>query len=177
VRVLNSRRPAEPGTRIDGTGAPRADYAAVAARGNVTLLQLTARDRQPDRAFAARALQALTDAHVGVLLGEVHRGKLTVAADHAVDVEPLRARVGGFAEVEVHDGLSAVCVVGDRLSREPRLVASAFAALGGRRVHLVARPGGATSALAVVVDDRDVHDLLARLHELLAGDAAHEAVA
>ena len=84
VRVLNSRRPTEPGTRIDGANAGGADYAAVAARANVTLLQVTARDRRPNPGFAARALQALTDAHVGVLVGEVHTGRLTVAVDHAV---------------------------------------------------------------------------------------------
>jgi aspartate kinase len=179
VRVLNSRRPGEPGTRIDAAGSSGAAYAAVAARGNVTLVQVTARARRPDRAFAARALLALADAHVGVLVGEVHKGKLTVAADHAVDVEALRARFGDAADVQTRDGLSAVCAVGDRLSRDPRLVATALAALDGRRVHLVARPGGATSALAVVVEDGDVQDLLARLHDTFAGAApvAHEAVA
>jgi aspartate kinase len=179
VRVLNSRRPSHPGTRIDGAGAPGAEYAAVAARGNVTLLHVTARERQADRAFAARALQAVADAQIGVLIGEVHQGRLTVAVDHDVDVEALRARVRDFAEVEARDGFSAVCAVGDKLSREPRLMASAFAALDGRRVHLVARPGGTTSALAVVVEGREVQDLLARLHETLAGGSsvAHEAVA
>jgi aspartate kinase len=170
VRVLNSRRPDEPGTRIDATGSAAAGYAAVAARGNVSLLQLTARARTPDRAFAARALQALADAHVGVLVGEVHKGKLTVAIDraHGVDLEALRARVAEFADVDARDGLTAVCAVGDRLARDPRLVTRAIALLHGREIHLVARPGGA-SGLAVVVEDRDANDLLARLHDVFAG--------
>ena len=177
VRVLNSRRPSQPGTRIDNAGSTGG--AAVAARGSVTLVQVTARGRRPDRGFAARALQALADAHVGMLVGEVYKGKLTVAVDHSVDVETLRARVADFADLETREGLSAVCVVGDRLARDPRLVTQAFAALGPRHVHLVGRPGGATSALAVVVEDRDVQDLLARLHEACAGGTpvAHEAVA
>jgi aspartokinase len=114
-----------------------------------------------------------------VLLGEVHNGKLTIAVDHGADLEALRARVGDFAEMESRDGLSAVCAVGHRLARDPRLLTSALAALDGRHVHLVARPGDATSALAVVVEDRDVQNLLARLHDVLAGEApaAREAVA
>jgi aspartokinase len=114
-----------------------------------------------------------------MLVGEVHTGKLTVAADHGLDVEALRARVAGFADVEARDGLSAVCVVGDKLADDPRLVTRAFAALGSRHVHLVGRPGGATAALAVVVEDRDVQDLLARLHDAFGVSApvAHEAVA
>jgi aspartate kinase len=179
VRVLNSRRPAEPGTRIDADGSADGDYAAVAARGNVTLVQVTARGRRPHRAFAACVLQAVADAQVSVLLGEVHNGKLIIAVDHGADLEALRARVRDFAEVESRDGLSAVCAVGHRLARDPRLLTSALAALDGRHVHLVARPGDATSALAVVVEDRDVQNLLARLHDVLAGEApaAREAVA
>ncbi len=179
VRVLNSGRPSEPGTRIDADGSADGDYAAVAARGNVTLVQVTARGRRPQRAFAACVLQAVADAQVSVLLGEVHNGKLTIAVDHGADLEALRARVRDFAEVESRDGLSAVCAVGHRLARDPRLLASALAALDGRHVHLVARPGDATSALAVVVEDRDVQNLLGRLHDVLAGEApaAREAVA
>jgi aspartate kinase len=178
VRVLNSRRPDEPGTRIDATGSPDAGYTAVASRTGVCLVQLTSRARRPDGAFAARALQALADAQVAVLLGEVHKGRLTVAVDHTVDLEAVRARVRDFADVVARNGLSAVCAVGDRLARDPRLVTNALALLDGREIHLVARPGGA-SALAVVIDDRDAHDLVARLHDAFAGEApvAREAVA
>jgi aspartate kinase len=171
VRVLNSRRPGEPGTRIDGAGSGRSGYIAVASRAGVSLVRLTARGRRPDGAFAARALQALADAHVGVLVGEVHRGRLTVAVDQAVDLEALRSRVCEFADVEARSGLSAVCAVGDRLAADPRLVTSAFAVLDDRAIHLVARPGGA-SALAVVIDDDDAHALVARLHDVFAADAA-----
>jgi aspartokinase len=178
VRVLNSRRPDEPGTRIDATGSREEGYAAVASRAGVCLVQIIARAKRPERAFAARALQALADAHVGVLLGEVHKGRLTVAVDHNVDVDAIRARVCDFADVEARNGLSVVCAVGDRLARDPRLVTNAFALLDGREVHLVARPGGA-SALAVVIDADGAHELVARLHDAFAGEppARREAVA
>ena len=108
----------------------------------------------------------------------MHKGRLTVAVDHGVDVEAIRARVREFADVEARNGLTAVCAVGDRLARDPRLVTSAFALLHGRQIHLVARPGGA-SALAVVIDDHDAHDLVARLHDVFAAEApaAEQAVA
>src|SRR5262245_22638039 len=177
VRVLNSRRPAEPGPRIDATGSQESGYAAVASRAGVCLVQVTARAKRPDGAFAARALQALADAQVPVLVGEVHKGRLTVAVDHGVDLEAIRARVRDFADVEARNGLSAVCAVGDRLAHDPRLVTNAFALLDGREIHLVARPGGA-SALAVVIDDHGAHDLVARLHDAFAGVApARQAVA
>ena len=170
VRVLNSRRPAEPGTRIDGSGGD-AGYAAVASRAGLALLERTARGRDADGAFASRALQALADARVTVIVGEVHQDRVTVAVDGGADLEGLHTRVSSFAEVGVRNGLSVVCAVGGRLASDPRLVTSAFALLDDRRLHLVARPGR-SSALAVVVDDRDVHDLVARLHDSFTAEPA-----
>ena len=169
VRVLNSKRPLEPGTLIDNSSAGDTRYAAVAWRSGLTLLELTARERG-DGTFASRALQALTDAHVSVIVGEVHKDRVTVAVDGSVDLAALGAHAGAFAEIRARDGLSAVCAVGGRLAHNPRLVTSAFALLDDRRIHLVARPGG-SSALAVVVDDRDVHHLVTRLHDSFAVDA------
>ena len=163
VRVLNSSRPGQPGTRIDGSGGD-AGYAAVASRAGLALLDLSARDRTGDGTFASRALQVLSEARVRVIVGEIHKDRVTVAVESGFDLDALRARVSGFADLSAKSGLSAVCAVGGRLASDPRLVTSAFALLDDRRLHLVARPGG-SSALAVVVDDRDVHDLVARLHD------------
>jgi aspartate kinase len=169
VRVLNSRRPNEPGTRIGGSGGD-AGYAAVASRAGLSLVELTALERDASGSFASRALQALADARVTVIVGEVHKDRVSVAVDGAVDLEALRARASGLADVSVRSGLSAVCAVGGRLASDPRLVTSAFALLDDRRLHLVARPGG-SSALAVVVDDRDVHELVVRLHDSFTSES------
>ena len=170
VRVLNSRRPDEPGTRIGGSGGDTR-YAAVASRAGLALVELTALGREANGSFASRALQALADARVTVIVGEVHKDRVSVAVDGAADLTALRAQASGFADVNVKSGLSAVCAVGGRLASDPRLVTSAFALLDDRRLHLIARPGG-SSALAVVVDDRDVHDLVVRLHDSFTSEPA-----
>ena len=175
VRVLNSRRPSEPGTRIDASGASDDGFAAVASRAGLALLELTAHGRG-DHAFASRGLQALADARVTVIVGEIHKDRVAVAVDSGTDFDALRKLASAFADVQVRSGLSAVCAVGGRLANDPRLVTSAFALLDDRRIHLVARPGG-SSALALVVDDRDVHDLVARLHDSFASDRARDAQA
>ena len=164
VRVLNSNRPAAPGTRIDGSGADARGYTAVASRGGLSLVEFTARERPAPAGFGARVLQALEDARVGIFVGEVHRDRVTVAVDGAFDAGALRARVEAFAEMRSRDGLSAVCAVGDRLATDPKAVAGALALFQEGPIHLVARPGGAT-AFAVVVDDRHAHTIVARLHD------------
>ena len=164
VCVRNSRRPGEPGTRIDAFGADDGTHAAVASRDGLSLVLMTPRRRAGEGAFAARALQSLTDANVAIVLGEVHGDRLLVAVDRAFDVDAFRARVDGFAEVRIRHGLAAVCAVGDRLATDRGLVTGALGVLADRPVHLVSRPGGSAS-FAVLVDGDDAHVLVARLHD------------
>jgi aspartate kinase len=167
VRVLNSRRPAEPGTRIDALGG-EGSYAAVASRGGVSLVVMTAREKTAAGAFSARALMALSDAGINLVLGEVHGDRLLVAVDRPFDLEDFRARVAAFADVRTRDGLAAVCAVGDRFASEPGL-AGAFGALADGSVHLVSRAGG-SAAFAVIVDGGDAHALVVRLHDWFTTD-------
>ena len=174
VRVLNSRRPSAAGTRIDAAG-DAAGYTAVASRHGLCLLELNANTRPAAHGFAARALQSLADAGIGVVLGEVHHERLTVAVDGATDVAALRARVAGFASVRSRDGLSAVCAVGDQLASDPTAIAGALALFQDGPIHLVARPGG-PAAFVVIVDDRHAHAIVARLHASFLADAVPASV-
>src|SRR5262249_36775675 len=135
VRVLNSRRPAAPGTRIDASATDTAGYTAVASRGGLCLVEFTARDRPASPGFRSRVLQALEDANITILVGEVHKDRVSVTVDGALDADSLRSRVEAFAELRLRDGLSAVCAVGHRL----------------------------VAPFIVVVEDQHAHAIVARL--------------
>ncbi len=164
VHVRNSSRPDEPGTRIDAHGSGDGKFAAVASRGGVNLVEISARDRSGCGSFAARALQSLADAGVSVVAGEVSGGRLTVAVDQSFEMEAFQVRVGAFADVRMRAGLAAVCAVGDGVRSDPRLVSDAFAALDDAPIHLVSRPHRSTG-LAVIVDGADAHRVVMRLHD------------
>jgi aspartate kinase len=164
VYVRNSSRPEEPGTRIDAHGGGDHKFAAVASRGGMSLVEISARDRSGCGSFAARALQSLADAGVSVVAGEVSGGRLTVAVDQSFEMEAFEMRVGAFAQVRIRGGLAAVCAVGDGVASDPRLVSDAFAALDDAPIHLVSRPHRSTG-LAVIVDGADAHRVVMRLHD------------
>jgi aspartate kinase len=149
VRVLNSHRPGLPGTRIDGSAADVTGYTAVSSRGGLSLLEFTARDRNALRGFGARVLHALEEERISIVVCEVHRDRVCVAADGAFDSAALRTRVDAFAELRSRDGLSAVCAVGDRLPKP----------------------------FVMVVEDRHAHAIVTRLHDSFAADVVDERVA
>ena len=162
VVVRNSRRPAEPGTRIDANGGGAGQVAAVASRAGVSLVHI-ARRSSAAGSFAALAFQALSDAGVSVVVGEFSDDRLTVVVDESFDLDAFRVRVAPFAEVRIRAGLAAVCAVGDRLT-SAAVVTDAFGIFDDASVHLVSRPHGRTS-FAVIVDHGDAHGLVTRLHD------------
>jgi aspartate kinase len=169
VVVRNSRRPGEPGTRIDAHGSGAGRVAAIASRAGVSLVHIA---RRPSAAgsFAALAFQALSDAGISVVVGEFSDDRLTVVVDASFDLDGFSARVSEFADVQIRAGLAAVCAVGDRLTTEPHLVKDAFGVglFDDASVHLVSRPHGRAS-FAVIVDDGDAHGLVTRLHDHFHG--------
>lgn len=164
VVVRNSRRPGEPGTRIDANGGGAAQVAAVASRAGVSLVHIT---RRPSAAgsFAALAFQALADAGVSVVVGEFSEDRLTVVVAETFDLDGFSARVAPFAEVRIRAGLAAVCAIGDRLPSEAVVTAASGAGFfSDASVHLVSRPHG-RSSFAVIVDHGDAPGLVTRLHD------------
>ncbi|HEX4564989.1 MAG TPA: aspartate kinase, partial [Vicinamibacterales bacterium] len=143
VRVLNSHRPGSPGTRIDGSAGDVTGYTAVSSRAGLSMLEFTALDGSAPRGFAARVLQALEEERITILVCEVHRARVCVAADGTFDSDALRTRVEAFAELRSRNGLSAVCAVGDLLPKP----------------------------FVMVVEDRHAHAIVTRLHDSFAADA------
>src|SRR5262249_34324851 len=106
------------------------------------LIEFTARERTAAPGFGARVLQALEEERISILVCEVHRDRVSVAVDGAIDPTALRARVDAFAELSSRDGLSAVCAVG----------------------ALLPKP------FVMVVEDRHAHAIVTRLHDSFAAD-------
>ena len=176
VRVLNSHRPAASGTRIGpATQATGAGLSAVSCRSDIALVEIGVQQARLDDGVIGMVFRELHEAGVQVVLAELCNGRLALAIDGAADLEPLHRCFSACATVRVVRGMSAVCVVGEAVAREPRLVLDALALLGDTAIHLMARPAG-TSTLGLVVDDANALSAVTRLHDgFLSGGPSHPA--
>jgi aspartokinase len=73
-----------------------------------------------------------------------------------------------FSDVRVAEGLATVTVVGDGLVADPRLCATAAAAVSDLRIHLVAQPDGKRT-LSFVVEATQTTLVTSRLHDCFFG--------
>jgi aspartate kinase len=176
VRVLNSRRPEVQGTLV---GPPVSDRSrgpvAVACRRRVSVLMMT------PRAGAAQTL--LED-----LLGLVQRlapqpvlavtldGRVVGAFDDAMAAADVAAGVQDVADVQTHRELAVLAAVADAICETPGVADQLISALEDLTIYAVARtPSGC--AVVAVLDDADLPEAMARLHDRYAPASAPEAPA
>jgi len=164
VRVLNTRRPDGEGTTILAE-VPRegGSVQSIAYKEDVALVTLVCARMFKARGFLRRLFDAL-DAH-GVTPDAVATSEVSVAlALHAPsDLEGLVRDLGEYGTVSVRRGQAIVCVVGEGLKNAPGIVGQVFEGLEGVRISLVSQ-GGSAINLGFVVDERDLPEVVSRLH-------------
>jgi aspartate kinase len=162
VWVLNSRRPEGTGTLIT-FDAPRRSVSAIAGKSGVTLVKV----RSP------RML--LTEGFMRTLFGmfEQHKTSVDVVATSEVSVsvtiddtsrlEPLMVDLRGLGDVTMERNRGIVSIVGNGLSDGGTAMATALAAIGDLRVHMLSLSSSGIN-LTVVVDGEQVNPAMQRLH-------------
>jgi aspartate kinase len=170
VRVRNSHRPQVPGTVVSAAphagGAP--PVAGLACRAGVTLFELVAHERADIDEFVSRVFGELELAGIEAVLADLCGNRLVFTVQTAPEVDAVRHSLAKFADVRVTDGLATVTVVGDGLLADPRLGATAAAAVRDVRIHLVAQPDGKRT-LSFVVEATQTTLVTSLLHDCFFG--------
>jgi aspartate kinase len=165
VRILNSRRPLGPGTLIT---AERADdslpLTAVASKRNVTVVDITSTRMLMAHGFLSRLFEAFERERTAVDVVTTSEVSVSVTVDDPARVPQIARALEEFAEVSCEDGMAIVCVVGERLKSDPRLVARVLDALDGVPLRMLSQASSRRN-LTFVVRDADLAPALRRIHE------------
>jgi aspartate kinase len=193
VRVLNSRRPDGPGSRIvgtpaaasgglapqapgatDATGAPEAadvpgerpppGLTAVAAKRGVTRIDIASTRMLMAHGFLARVFAVFERHQTPVDVVTTSEVSVSVTIDDTRALDDIVAELQGFSEVAVEHGMAIVAAVGDDLQRDPTLAARVLGALDGMRVAMVSQ-GGSRRNITFVLPEGDTAAAMRRLHD------------
>ena len=173
VRVLNAGNPDGAGTLILGETARDArPLASVASRSGVTSLRVASRTLRVDPGFLPRVLAAVDEADLIPDLVVASEVAVTLALPARAGKTGLAARLGAFAEIDLHEGRGIVCVVGHGLSQNGSSRARVLAALAAWDPELIALGTSVTSVAALIPESR-LDDCVRALHrEFFEGEAA-----
>jgi aspartate kinase len=165
VRILNSRRPENPGTLI-GAGNQSSDtpLTAIACKRDVTVIDITSTRMLMAHGFLMRLFEVFERFKTAVDVVTTSEVSVSVTVDDTRRLEAIVESLRTFAEVACEPRMAIICAVGENLRTSPAVFARAVTALDGIPLRLVSQAGSRRN-VTFVMRDSDVPHAMTRLHE------------
>ncbi len=167
VRVLNTFKPAHPGTIIVSSSTEvRPGPRSIAHNlHNLIVTVSTARMLQ-GHGFLARIFDIFAKYKIVVDMVSTSEVSVSVTLDDSRNLEPALAELRSFADVTVEREKAIVCVVGEGIRHTPGVAADVFSAVSEAGVNVLMISQGASKInIAFVVDDADCARTVQALHQ------------
>jgi aspartate kinase len=164
VRILNSRRPENPGTLISADGRPDGQLAALACKRDVTVIDITSSRMLMAHGFLRRLFEVFERFRTAVDVVTTSEVSVSVTVDDTRRLEEIVESLRAFSEVACEPKMAIVSVVGERLLDDPALFGRAIVALGAVPLRLVSQAASRRN-LTFVIRDADVTEAMTRLHD------------
>ncbi len=176
VRVLNTARPADAGSRITADASAR-DGAwrvkSIASRAGITAVTIVSTRMLMAHGFLARVFEVFGRHHLVVDLVTTSEVSISVTLDDAHRLDEALADLEGIGEVEIRRGLAIVAVVGDGAPTQVGLAGHLFTLLGGIGVPVEMISQGASRVnLSFVVREEHAAPAVRLLHRGLGLEGA-----
>jgi len=164
VRIMNSRRPEAPGTRIVADTVPCAHVTkSVACKRNITVVSIHSTRMLMAHGFLRQIFEVFDRHETPVDMLATSEVSVSLTIDNTTRLDEICAELRPFAEVSVEKDQAIICVVGDNLRYTPGVAARVFGALQDINVRMISQ-GASLLNLGFVVASRDLPRAAAALH-------------
>ena len=165
VRILNSRRPENSGTRITADGAPAAgQLTAIACKRDVTVIDITSTRMLMAHGFLRRLFEVFERFKTAVDVVTTSEVSVSVTVDDTRRLEAILDNLHNFAEASCEREMAIICAVGENLRNDPTLFGRAVTSLDRIPLRLVSQAASRRN-ITFVLRDADVPHAMMRLHE------------
>src|SRR5262249_6434206 len=153
VRILNSRRPDNPGTRITADGAPSAgQLTAIACKREVTVIDITSTRMLMAHGFLRRLFEVFERFKTAVDVAATAALSVWVTVHDPRRCEAILHTLHNFAEASCEREMAITCAVGENLRSEPGLFGRAVTALERIPLRLVSQAASRRNITFVLRD-------------------------
>ncbi len=170
VLILNSRNPANEGTRIIADAVPSSNpVKAIACKENVTVLNVRSTRMFMAHGFLRRIFEVFDRHELPVDMVSTSEVSVSLTIESAAGLPGIIAVLSDFSEVTVDQNQSIICMVGENIRDTPGVAARIFSALGGINVRMVSQ-GASALNFGLVVSQEDLQEAVGRLHAAFFAD-------
>jgi aspartate kinase len=164
VRILNSHRPHARGTLITGERPPSArPLTAIASKKDVTIVSITSTRMLMAHGFLRKLFEAFERSKTAVDVITTSEVSVSVTIDDARRLPAIMEAVSEFAQVEVEPDMAIVCVVGEGLQKDPKLIGQVLQSVGDVPIRMLSQAASSRN-ITFVIRAGDVRHALGRLH-------------
>ncbi len=171
IRVLNTWRPDEPGTRVVGRlAAGERGIKSIATKGHIAAVNVVASEMMFQYGFLERIADVFARHEVVVDVIATSEVSVALTVDEAARLDPVVADLTTFSEVSVVRDLALVSVVGEELRDGMGVQARVFGTLAELGVRAEMASYGATrNNLSLVIPRARLGEVQEALHARLFG--------
>jgi aspartate kinase len=165
VRILNSHRPENLGTRITSEAAtPSGQLTAIACKRDVTVIDITSTRMLMAHGFLRRLFEVFERFKTAVDVVTTSEVSVSVTVDDTRRLDAIADNLRHFADVACEPEMAIICAVGENLRADPTLFGRAVTALERIPLRLVSQAASRRN-ITFVLRDADVPHAMTRLHE------------
>jgi aspartate kinase len=177
VRILNSFRPSNSGTRVSVQGHPSSrGVKAVTSIRNVSLVTISGKGMQGIPGIAAKAFGAVANERANILMisqasSENNLCFVVNASESRRVVKALRSSLeldllqGHVEDISADDSIAVVAAVGDRMQGTPGIAGKVFDSLGAAGVNVIAISQGSSERnISFIVSAEEAGEAVRAIH-------------
>jgi len=164
VYIKKTSAPEQEGTCIH-THSPKG-IKAIASRNNIYLIQLRSSRMLNTYGFLKEMFSIFALSKISVDLVSTSEVSVTVSTERKPDAGLIHA-LSQLGKVVVEKDMGIVCIVGLHVWKNPRIVGKIFSSLNpASRIQLITL-GASDTNLSVALPEKDIKDVVKRLHDTL----------
>jgi aspartate kinase len=165
VRIVNSRRPDNPGSLITADARQAAGgLTAIACKRDVTVVDITSTRMLMAHGFLRRVFEVFERFKTAVDVVTTSEVSVSVTVDDVRRLGEVVDNLKTFAEVGTEPDMAIVCIVGESLRSDPMLFSRSVTALDRIPLRLVSQAASRRN-ITFVLRDSDVTAAMGRLHD------------
>ena len=164
VRILNSRRPEAPGTKIVAEAASCSNVLkSVACKTGITVVNIRSTRMLGAHGFLRRIFEAFDRYETPVDMVSTSEVSVSLTVDDDARLPEICAELEPFTEVSIEKDRAILCAVGDKIRETPGVAARVLGALKCINVLMISQ-GASRLNLGVVIASQDLPKAAAAVH-------------
>jgi aspartate kinase len=164
VLVLNSRNPANEGTRIVArTPKSKALFKAIAAKQRITIIEIVAARMLMAHGFLAKVFEIFERHKCAIDIVSTSEVSISVTVDSNEAIPAITADLEKLAYVKFSGRQAIICLVGESIRERPGVAAQVFDAMKEINVRMISQ-GASELNMSFVIEESDVPAAIKTLH-------------